>query len=200
MLWAGSSYPCLLKKGNPLVSTLIPLFISLSLCPRHLFHFHTVLITSQSASQGVISSCWPTSCSGLDHFLVTHWNRTYHHFLKFVPTSPFFNSVNAGVSHIKIIFYFFPLPSHTHVLVSHILQLLFLTDVYQTSSPLLNKRSPYSHRHPAAPLNQYILYCPHVNLPGILLWSHQHLPQAIVVSMDKVCTHSLFSALTLISD
>lgn len=100
-------FPSILPLMPPLVSTLILLFISLSLCLQHLFHFHTVLITSWWASQGVISSCWPTSCSGRDHFLMTHWNHTYYHFLKFVPTSHFFNSVNASVSHIKIIFLLF---------------------------------------------------------------------------------------------
>lgn len=98
------------------------------------------------------------------------WNLT--HFLKFA--SHFFNSVNAGIiSCVKIIFDFFfpPCFSHPHPSTS-------LSRIYQTPLPLSNKSSPYTHMHPALPLNQHILPCPHFNLLEVHLWSCPHPPQA----------------------
>lgn len=159
MLWAGSSHSCLLKEGNPLVSTPFPLFVSLSLCPQHLFHVRTVLITSQWASQGMISSYWPTShCSGLYHFLVTHWNLTYHHF-----SNLFLLLISLILLMLvflipKLFLTFFPSFLTPLSLFLTCFSFSFLLRYTKHLHP--TERFPYSHRPPAAPLKQYILHCP----------------------------------------
>lgn len=184
ILWMGSFNPYLLKEGNPLVSTLIPLFLSLSLCPRTLFYLHTVCNVLLSVSQVMVSSC-PTTFPfpGLDRSLVTYRNLTHHRFL---------NLLLLLISWImfRLVFFISKLPL-TFPLVSHILKLLFLAEIYQTSSTLLTKRSPSVHVHWAAPLNQYILQHPGVNLLRILLCSRQYLPQAFAVSV-KWSLYSFF--------